>query len=213
MRVGGDLATKVERRQEAYISGPCAITTPLPMGYPAPTPPGAIDLKRYPSVRRAQVTGTATPDLATNIAFFPLFYHIQRRKIDMTSPVELDYKGMRAAGEGGVRSGVPSEWNMAFLYRQAEQGAAGVDPKNEAIKVVDAEPVTVLAIGLKGPYSLGAVNAGVRELESWLAANPQWQAAGSDARAFYYNGPEQPNKSKWAEAQIAVRYVGEPAKK
>lgn len=60
--VGGDKDAKIEKRGENYYAGVCSITTPLPVGYPDPTPPGAIDLKVYPSVRCAEVSGTTMPD-------------------------------------------------------------------------------------------------------------------------------------------------------
>src|SRR5690606_29870082 len=46
-RVGGDLEVSVEQRGFSYLAGNASITTPLPEGYPAPTPPGAIDIKQY----------------------------------------------------------------------------------------------------------------------------------------------------------------------
>lgn len=207
LRVGGDNDVLAERKGESWVSGTCEIETPLPEGYPAPTPPGAIDLKRYPSVRRAEVRGRITPDIATNIAFFPLFNHIKRRNIAMTSPVELDYREMRGKTEEEIPKTRPDSWTMSFLYRKPEMGSTGPDEKNNDVVVVDTAPVTVLSIGLKGSYSLGAINAGVRQLEAWLQAHPEWEAVDQDARAFYYNGPDKRGRDKWAEAQMAVRFV------
>jgi len=212
IRVGGDEKIKAEQRGESWSSGTCLIDTPLPDGYPAPTPPGAIELKRYPLVRRAEVRGESSPDFATNIGFFPLFNHIKRRDIAMTSPVEVDYRELRTEypADEPPRG---TAWNMAFLYRKVDQGPAGADPKNKNVIVRDLEPITVLAIGLKGPYSMGAIADGATELEKWLASNPEWEAIGSDARGLYYNGPNRRDRDKWAEAQIQVRYVGvKPAK-
>lgn len=212
LRVGGDQNIKAEPRGENWASGTCLIDTPLPDGYPAPTPPGAIELKRYPLVRRAEVRGESSPDFATNIGFFPLFNHIKRRDIAMTSPVEVDYRELRTEypADEPPRG---TAWNMAFLYRKVDQGPAGADPKNKNVMVRDLEPITVLAIGLKGPYSMGAIADGATELEKWLASNPEWEAIGSDARGLYYNGPNRRDRDKWAEAQIQVRYVGvKPAK-
>ncbi len=31
------------------------IEAPLPVGYPSPTPPGCVEIKTYPSVRRAEI--------------------------------------------------------------------------------------------------------------------------------------------------------------
>jgi len=209
VRVGGDMDANVSRKGESYVFGTALIDTPLPVGYPAPTPPGAIELKRYPVVRRAQVSGTVSPDLATNFAFFPLFNHIKGRQIAMTSPVEVDYTDLRSRIEPGQRPIGPTGWQMAFLYRTPEQGPAGTDPRNKNVVVLDTEPVTVLSMGMQGGYALGQTTDAVILLEQWLAEHPQWQPLGQDARGFFYNGPERRDKDKWAEAQIPVRFVGE----
>lgn len=177
----------------------CSITTPLPVGYPAPTPPGAIELKKYPAVRRAEVSGTMDPDLGMNAGFFPLFRHIQRRGIAMTSPVEMDYHGV-SPGRAPEAEG----WTMSFLYREPQLGPAGSDGR---VAVVDAPPMTVLAIGVRGSYGLGRMQTPMQELEDWLEANPQWQAAG-DARALYYNGPDVRRADLWGELHVPVEPSG-----
>ncbi len=199
IRLSGDPSLVAERRGDFYFFGTASITTELPDGYPPPTPPGAMDLKRYPSVRRAEVSGRSNPDLGTNIGFFPLFNHIQRRRIAMTSPVEVDY---RPAGAGESPQDV--EWTMSFLYRSADLGPTGIDERDRRVRIVDTEPVTVVSVGLQGPYRLRRMMEAVKEIEAWLLQNPQWEVAG-EPRALYYNGPEQPDRNKWAEAQVPVR--------
>lgn len=194
LRVGGDLDAAVIQRGESFYFDRCAITTPLPAGYPPPTPPGAIDLKRYPSIRRAEVDGGSNPDLGMNFAFWPLFRHIKDRGIAMTSPVEMDYRG---GGEG--RAG--SEWTMSFVYRTADLGPTGDAGR---VRVVDTEPMTVLALGGQGSYSRWRVQEGLEVLRRWLDEHPEWRAAG-EPRALYYNGPEMPGSRKWYEVQIPVR--------
>ena len=100
VRLGGNKEVVSERKGANWVSGTAAITTPLPEGYPAPTPPGAIDLKTYPSLRRAEFRAeTNNSDIGMNVAFFPLFNHIKRRDIAMTSPVEMDYSGLSVTGK------------------------------------------------------------------------------------------------------------------
>jgi hypothetical protein len=199
IRLAGDPSLVVERRGDFYFFGTASITTELPDGYPPPTPPGAMDLKRYPSVRRAEVRGRSNPDLGTNIGFFPLFNHIQRRRIAMTSPVEVDY---RMTGDEASPREV--EWTMSFLYRSADLGPTGVDERDRRVRIVDTEPVTVVSVGLQGPYRLSRMMEAVKDIEAWLQQNPHWEVAG-EPRALYYNGPEQPERTKWAEAQVPVR--------
>jgi len=200
-RVGGDLTATVEGTDGNFRAGPAKITTPLPLGYPAPTPPGAIDMKSYPSVRRAEVSGAMAPDLGMNFGFFPLFNHIKRRNIEMTSPVEMDYT--KASKEAADR-GEPGRWTMSFLYRTSDLGATGTDEVNSAVKIIDTAPVTVLSLGFMGPYGINRVRAGEETLRTWLAGQTEWEAAG-DIRTFSYNGPDVPNPRKWGEVQLPVK--------
>lgn len=195
-RIGGDLAATVSGSDADYRAGSCHVDTPLPVGYPAPTPPGSIDLKTYPSVRLAEVTSAGDPDRGMNRTFWPLFNHIRGHDIAMTSPVEMNYRGMRASDHPA-----PESWSMAFLYRHPELNQTGVEGR---VVVRDSDPVTVVAVGMKGSYSMSLVQRGMRQIEDWLAANPQWEAAG-DWRALYYNGPSLLWWNKWAEVQIPVR--------
>jgi len=199
VRVGGDLHTATEFAAGEFRSGVCRIPTPLPEGYPAPTPPDAIELKHYPPVRRAGIGGSMSPDWGMNFAFFPLFNHIKRREIAMTSPVELDYAGLDAPG--ATR---PTEWTMSFLYRTPELGPTGIDAADTRVLVEDITPVTVVALGLRGPYKLERVTSGLVVLRDWLAGQSEWEEAG-DPRAFFYNGPEVRARDKWSEVQLPVR--------
>lgn len=195
VRVGGDRDTVVSGSDGDFRAGPCRIDTPLPAGYPKPTPPGAIEFKTYPVVRRAEVSGAGTPDGGMNRAFWPLFNHIKGHDIAMTSPVEMDYRDLEAAG-----SSDPRDWSMAFLYRTPEMNEPGVEG---SVRVRDAEPVSVIAVGMKGDYSMALVRKGMAEIDAWLAENPEWQPAGP-WRSLYYNGPALFWWNKWAEVQRPI---------
>lgn len=197
LRVGGDMTATVTRDKSGFRFDSMLIDTPLPVGYPDPTPPGSIDLKRYPGVRRAEASGTSSPDLGMNFAFFPLFNHIKRRDIAMTSPVEMDYRPVREDS---------TQWTMSFLYREASLGPTGTD---RSVTVVDAPPMTVVSIGMRGRYSVERAKTQLPALEKWLAENPQWERAG-DFRALYYNGPDRRTADLWAEVQIPIRPTGAP---
>jgi len=196
LRVGGDMDAAVTGTDGDFRSGRVRIDTPLPVGYPAPTPPNAIELKSYPAVRRAEFSGKGSPDRGMNGAFWPLFNHIKRHDIAMTSPVEMDFV---ALGEG--EQGAPSAWTMSFLYREASLNTTGTEGD---VVVRDAAPVTVLAIGLRGDYGQKLVRDGRAQLEEWLKAHPAWERAG-EFRALYYNGPQLNFWDKWAEVQVPVR--------
>jgi uncharacterized surface protein with fasciclin (FAS1) repeats len=198
VRVGGDLTARSERRGEDWVAGACSVTTPLPQGYPAPTPPGAIELKRYPAVRRAEVRGTANPEAGMYGSFMPLFRHIQREGISMTSPVEMDYSDLDGAG---------APWVMSFLYRTPDQGRAG---DAGSVVVVDRGPVTVLSIGLTGTTRLDRLREAEADLARWLAGQSRWVAAGAP-RALFYNGPEVAPGRRWVELQLPVTAAGASA--
>ena len=197
IRVGGSDEKLTQDSKGNYKASKVAIDTPLPEGYPAPTPPGAVEIKTYPSVRRAEVTGTsANPDRGMNKAFWPLFHHIKKHDIAMTTPVEMDYEGFE-----GSKDAQPDAWTMSFLYRTPELNEVGQDG---TVTVRDAAAVTVAAIGLRGEYTMATMRRGMEQLEDWLSSNPQWEAAGS-WRMLCYNGPKLAYWNKWAEVQIPVR--------
>jgi hypothetical protein len=137
----------------------------------------------------------------------------------MTSPVEMDFKGIAASA--GLSADAPvlasdvktenvpavdindAQWTMSFLYRYTDQADAGVDPEDKRVLVVDTTPVTVIAAGVAGSPNNRTVNKGVAALREFLANNPQYVPAG-DIRGLFYNDPMVPENRKWAEIQIPV---------
>jgi hypothetical protein len=200
-RVGGDKEAAIEIIDGVYRFGPSRIESPLPAGYPEPTPPGAIDLKRYPTVRRAEFVSSGSPASGMNMGFFPLFNHIKKKDIAMTSPVEMDYRDMFDLETGKRAQGESMSWTMSFLYRTAELASTG---KDGSVLVTDRPEVEVLSIGMNGPYGTGVVEKGLGLLRAWLSEHPEYEVAG-DVRAFHYNGPYIANRVKWSEVQLPVR--------
>jgi hypothetical protein len=207
----------------AYRSGQHLVDTPLPVGYPRPTPPGTIELKHYPSIRRAEygarvnADGTPVDDSLVEAegsgmqrngrdGFWPLFRHIQRRDIAMTSPVEMDWRGASVTSEQPMQD---AKWTMSFLYREPAQGAAGDDPRDARVRIIDTKPAIMLSVGLAGRSSDRTINAGVAKLRDYLARNPQWQPLG-DLRGLFYNDPSVPDRRAWAEIQIEVKPTAAP---
>lgn len=222
VRVGGGDATVTKRGEGESITytadGVLTIDTPLPVGYPDPTPPGAIDLKRYPTVRRAEVSGDVK-NLSSggSEGFWPLFRHIQRRDIAMTSPVEMEYHKVPApdaatdakSDNADASKNAKETWTMAFLYRRVEQGDAGKDATDKRVTVTDTPEMLVISIGMKGDYSRALVEEGKKQLDEWLATQTRFEKAG-EARALYYHGPTLRPWRKWAEVQFPVREVAKP---
>ena len=180
------------------------IEAPLPEGYPAPTPPGMIELKTYPVVRRAEYSAKGSSNFGMNVGFWPLFNHIKSRDIAMTSPVEMDYRPSGERTPLTPMKDAEGTWTMSFLYRTVNLGPTGADGR---INVVDNPELTVVSIGMRGQYGMGAVNAGLEELTKWFDGQSDWEACG-DPRGLNYNGPQVPVKNKWSEVQVPVRRKG-----
>ncbi len=161
----------------------------LPEGFPAPTPVGEIEVKRYPRYRIARA------DSGSDAAFWQLFMHIKKHDIPMTAPVEMTYD---AAGD---------EIDMAFMYEHAAQGRTGPD---ETVEVLDVEPMLVVSIGCRGWSTDRAVDAARERLLAWIDARADLEPAGS-VRRFGYNGPSVPGSRRYYEVQVPVRAVGEVA--
>lgn len=207
-RIDGPLDLQVARGERrgvttySFADG-MLIDTKLPVGYPQPTPPDVVEIKAYPGVRRAEISGSGSPDLGMNMAFWPLFQHIDRSGIAMTAPVEIDYRGeqMRRL-EDGAR---PAGWTMSFLYEQESDGPAGEFGR---VEVVDREPMLVIAAGVRGTYRFSRMQGAMDRLVDWLEASPEWEAAG-EPRMLGYNGPDRRPADQWSEIQIPIRLVSE----
>ena len=144
--------------------------------------------------------GSGTTSIGMGNGFWPLFNHIKKRDIAMTSPVEMDYRGMTT--DDGKLSDDQGAWTMSFLYRETKQGPEG--DAERGVKVVDNPEVTVISIGMMGGYGLNRVNQGVEKLREVLAKQDRWVAAG-DPRSLSYNGPQIAFKRRWSEIQIPVK--------
>lgn len=208
---------------DMFIAGPMRIVSPLPVGYARPTPAGAMEVKHYPSIRRAQLTVEASPRWGMNMAFFPLFRHIQERDIAMTAPVEAEVPAMardeaeNAQGQAQTDSRVESrtgEMTVSFLYRTGDMGEPGQAEEN--VVVTDTTPVTVIALGIRGTMDNNRIEREIDKLYAWLKAqgetNPgpdgqpsqgRWHAEG-DPRILGYNGPDVPRRDQWWEVQVPV---------
>lgn len=204
LRVSGDGqlekttgVTKTGESATFYRSGSATLSAALPDNYAPPTPPGAIELKKYPTVREAVISS----DGGRGAAFYPLFEHIQSRKIAMTAPVVMTG---RMAGERDA------ETTMSFLYRNPDLGPTGAAERN--ITVRDTEPMYVVAVGFQGTRNEAKLEAMRAELFKWLDGQgngPRWTPAG-DTRLLGYNGPDKPSNQSWWEVQIPVVWKDAP---
>ena len=200
-RVSGTVEVEAKQQPDGtvfYFSKPHRVTTPLPVGYPPPTPPGAIEIKQYPEVRRATYSGKGSgPDGMRNsaAAFWPLFAHIKARGIAMTAPVEIEYDGLVLNDQSGIEG-----WQMSFLYREK---ALGATESYANIAVEDAEPVTVYSTGVAGDATRAKIGDALQALEAAIATSGVWRAV-DPVRVMGYNGPDVRQSERWSEVQVPV---------
>jgi hypothetical protein len=169
----------------------------LPKGFPELTPVGEIQLKTYPKYRLARV---AMDDRSQEgRAFFTLFQHIVRNRIEMTAPVEMTYSS----------AGAKREMAMAFLYESTEIGALGESGK---VQVTDVPEMMAVSLGLRGDYSADQVAQGEKYLQQWLKQNKDRYEVAGELRVLGYNSPFVPAERRYAEVQLPVRSRTQEAK-
>ncbi|MHB8897277.1 MAG: heme-binding protein [Thermoguttaceae bacterium] len=193
---GVDLSALVERFEKIgkLLAFRPLMEAELPRGFPAPGPAGEIRVKDYPAYRMAVSRSGGT-------AFWSLFGHIKRREIAMTAPVEMRYDDAEDAN--------PKEQTMAFLYGDPELGQAGPDG---SVEVVDAQPLTVVSIGMTGSRSDASIQRCRDQLADWLARHPEYEVSGS-LRVLAYNSPFVPRDRQYWEVQLPIRTKSAEAKR
>ena len=172
----------------------------LPERFPAPGPVGEVIVKRYPACREAVVESAAVANSGSDSMFYALFRHIKKNDIAMTAPVEMQYKDLSA------NSAATRPVAMAFLYRHPEWGHVGTDG---TVRVVDAPPVTVISIGIRGTDSDAHLKEGMARLNAWLAENPGRYAVIGPPRLLGYNSPFVPWFLRFGELQLPVKPISE----
>ncbi len=174
-----------------------AASAPLPEGFPPPSPDGEIEIKQYPEYRAATVQTPGNLNSAPSRGFSPLFRHISSNDISMTAPVETRYP-VATLEDSTVPTG---DATVSFLYRSLD-----IVPQEVAqdIQIEDIPPMTVVSIGTRGRYDLESYQASIQQLQTWLAAHPDYTVVGSPRR-FFYDGPFLPDALKRSDVQIPVQ--------
>ncbi len=181
----------------------------LPRGFPPPGPVGEVIVKDYPAYRLARTqSGEADGVTGPNQMFRPLFNHIRRNDIAMTSPVEMGgAKAPLASPDAGPPAGTNALTSMGFLYAEPFLGSAGPDPSDSRVVVEDIAAMTVVSVSLRGNYTPRNFAAGVDVLRAWLATrSDQFRVVGSP-RYLAYNSPFVPGLFKLGEVQIPVERI------
>jgi hypothetical protein len=195
-------------RLEAFVvpnvtARPADSDAPLAEGWPGGTAPGMIEVKKYPAYRSAVARGKGGSMGADTVLFYPLFNHISRSDIAMTTPVVSNYapevlRAPRATGEV----------SMEFVYRSTTQGQVGQGVGS--VKVEDHAPATYVCLGVQGTLEADKMRQGVEALEGWLAAHKAEWVADGPARRLGYHGPMTPRDERLWEVQIPVKPAPRP---
>jgi len=180
------------REAKATLAFQPVIEAPLPEGFPAPTPVGEIQIKKYPAYRIAttQMAG------AESGAFWTLFIHIKKNDIAMTAPVEMTY--------GESDKDKLQAKAMSFLYRSLKQGKAGTDEK---VEVIDVAPMMVLSLGMRGEVNKTTLAETKACLEAWLKEHAKEYEASGPLRVMGYNSPFVAANRRFTEVEIPIRKV------
>lgn len=166
-----------------------------PRGFPEFGVVDELELRDYPAYTMVRTTAKG----GSTRAFWPLFQHIQKNDIAMTTPVQMDWQ----PGKDGDRR--PA--TMAFLYGDPATRPAHVA---EGVEVVEVPAATVLSLGAIGNDRPAVVESMLARLHGWLAVNPAYEAAGP-MRTMGYNSPMVPNDERYFEVQLPVRRREQPA--
>ncbi len=170
----------------------------LPWGFPAPTEAGIIEIKHYPEYRAVTYRHTGDAIAATRVAFQPLFEHISRNQIAMTTPVEARY-----LGDSSATNPENHTVEVSFLYGDPQMIPQWI---HSEVTVRDYPAMTVVSIGIQGAYTWDSYQSNLQKLYAWLAENPEYKISGVPRRLLY-NSPMTPESIKRSEVQIAIAPV------
>jgi hypothetical protein len=179
----------------SWVFGPSA---PLPAGFPKPGPVGEIIIKQYPGSRVAIVDRDPKHHGSGGL-FMPLFRHIEKNHIAMSSPVVMTYQD--SAQDKAVMA------SMAFVY--PSQSTGQLNPQG-TVKVENVPSMMVVSIGVRGGYNASRFLKASGKLYLWLAEHKSQFTAAGQARYLAYNSPFVPPPFQYGEVQIPVTQVTAP---
>ena len=172
-----------------FISFLLLIHTPRVMAYESmheKTPVGVIKIIKLPARIALEATSDDHYFAENNGLFRKLFGYISKHDLAMTTPVEAD-----------INPG-----KMRFFV--GEEDAEKPRPNTSVVTVRDLEPITVVAIGIRGSYSEENFTENKKALLTWLEENPDYEQADS-AYAVYWDGPFIPWFLKRSEIHLPIQ--------
>ncbi len=196
-------------RLEAFVIAgskvkPADSDAPLAEGWPQGTEPGRIEVKNYPGYRSAVARGKDGGYGADNVLFFPLFQHITRSDIAMTTPVVSTY-----APELVKEPKARSEMSMEFVYRSPTMGQTGQGVGS--VKVEDHPASAFVCLGVQGDLDPDRMRKAVEVLQNWLAEHKTEWVADGPVRRLGYHAPMTRRDERLWEVQIPIKPAPKPA--
>ncbi|MDA7822649.1 heme-binding protein [Opitutales bacterium] len=175
-----------------------AILASLPlMGYEAmheKTPVGEIKVLELPKRIALEAKSPQGYFSENNGLFRTLFGYISKHDLSMTTPVEAEIE--------------PGK--MRFFV--GEKDAAKKRPNTGNVVVINLDPITVVAIGIRGSYNSENFQKNEKLLLEWIDENPDYETSGT-AYAVYWDGPFIPWLLKRSEVHLPIRYSQKESEK
>ncbi len=182
----------------------------------ARTPNGVCEIKKLPA-GRVVVSRSSTPTSyfnpgTNNRLFMPLFRYIQKRKISMTTPVEVrvtpgEMLFHSLPEERDRISPTDSPMSATATSSDAQKvlpGSESAPSPESAVEVRDLPERWVASLGIRGEYSEEKFQKGRQQLLAWLAWQTEYDIVG-EAYMTYWNPPFTPWFLKHSEVNIPVR--------
>ena len=167
-----------------------ALLANLPlMGYEAmheKTPVGEIKVLELPKRIALEAKSPQGYFSENNGLFRTLFRYISQHDLSMTTPVEAEIE--------------PGK--MRFFV--GEKDAAKKRPNTGNVEVINLDPITVVAIGIRGSYNSENFLKHEKLLLEWIDTNPDYETSGT-AYAVYWDGPFIPWLLKRSEVHLPIR--------
>ena len=158
------------------------------------TPVGEIKILELPARIALEAKSSDNYFPENNGLFRKLFGYISKHDLSMTTPVEAD-----------INPG-----KMRFFV--GEKDAEKPKPNTSAVTVRDLEPMTVVAIGIRGSYNEENFQQNKQALLNWLKEKPAYEQAGQ-AYAVYWDGPFVPWFLKRSEIHLPIQPHGKQSPK
>ena len=150
------------------------------------TPVGEIKMIDLPERTALEAKASGSYFQSDNGLFRKLFRYISSNDLAMTTPVEAD------VNPGKMR-----------FFVGAKDRSKNIS-STQIVEVRKIAPMKVVAIGVRGSYSMKRFMENKRKLDQWLDKEKKYEVAG-DAYAVYWDGPFVLGFFKHSEVHVPIK--------